>query len=145
MLSVCINMNLKLWKHLWVRCLGGQFLHTICGTWASKLLFSSTGNSCFLCQAFKIIFEHWLAERHADISDIPREEKEVESPKDASWGIWPNIFQCRRKLALSSLEKWLSSEWSMYSYRECQRERLRNNAPWIIYKKERIQIDRTSN
>lgn len=144
MLAICININLMLWKHLWVRLLSGQFPHTICGTRASKLLFGNTGSRRFVGQAFKIIFEHWSAERHADISDIPRKEK-VENPQDASWGIWPHIFQCMRKLALSSLEKWLSNEWSMYSYREYQRERLENSAPWIIYKKECMQIDRASN
>lgn len=84
MLSICINMNLMLWKNLWVRLLVDQFPHTICGTRAPKLLLSSTGKSLFVGQAFKVIFEHWLAERRADISDTLRDEKEVESPKDAS-------------------------------------------------------------
>lgn len=84
MLSICINMNLMLWKHLWVRLLVDQFPHTICSTRAPKLLLSSTGKSLFVGQAFKVIFEHWLVERRADISDTLRDEKEVESPKDAS-------------------------------------------------------------
>lgn len=83
-MATCINLTLMLWKHLCVRRLGGQFPQNMCVTQASKLLFSSTGNSLFLGQDFKIIFELWLADRHADISDIPREEKEVESPKDVS-------------------------------------------------------------
>lgn len=73
--AICIDMNLMLWEHLWVRLSGGQFPHIISGTQASKLLFSKR-NSCFVGQAFKIIFKHWLAERRADVHDILREEKE---------------------------------------------------------------------